>query len=185
MLCLSTTCVIMMCSGPVQGSFNLAEHKISLSHPVAFLWPISQSLHAYDANLIKLFCCYLKIIDSIRPQVCTCHDSSAVVACGNLRPDWFYKAIITATLIFARFWLFREMLPGVSEWWHVTCVTWGKCHYGPNLKFIIICQWIGIIIVIRLLSWMGYAGPGRYVTLHRPINVHIIPLKFLYQLQSG
>ena len=29
--------------------------------------------------------------DKIRSQFCTCHDSSAVMACANFRPDWIFK----------------------------------------------------------------------------------------------
>ena len=45
---------------------------------------------AHNSNLHMIWyicCCYMKNVEEIRPQFCTCHDSWAVVTCANLWPD--------------------------------------------------------------------------------------------------
>ena len=66
----------------------------------------------------KSCCCYLTNDNSIRPQFCTCHNSSAVVTCANLWPDWIIRIIIIAKRIFTWFLLwahkpFVNWTPGV------------------------------------------------------------------------
>ena len=45
----------------------------------------------------------LKNDDLIRSQFCTCHDSSAVMACANLWSDWMIRIIISAKRIWQDF----------------------------------------------------------------------------------
>ena len=44
----------------------------------------------------------MKNNNEIRSQFCTCHDSSAVVTCANLRPDWIMRIMIKAKELFTR-----------------------------------------------------------------------------------
>ena len=60
---------------------------------------------AHEWNLMKLLFLSLNCYsyDSSRSQICTCHDSSAVVACAKLWPDQVIIFHITVTYIFTRF----------------------------------------------------------------------------------
>ena len=46
---------------------------------------------------------YITNNDQIRSQFCTCHDSSAVVACAKMRPDWMITIEMRWYRIFTRF----------------------------------------------------------------------------------
>ena len=50
----------------------------------------------------------------IRSQICTCHDSSAVVTCAKLWPDWMINLTVWTTWFFTRF----------GQWAHKPCVEW-------------------------------------------------------------
>ena len=68
---------------------------------------------------MKVFFLFAQIFysdDQIRSQFCTCHDSSAVMACAKLWPDWdiiFHK---TVTCIIKRFglWAHKSFVKWVS-----------------------------------------------------------------------
>ena len=49
----------------------------------------TKSLWTHNLNLVKnTWCSCMKNNNGIRLQVCTCHDSWAVLACANVWPDW-------------------------------------------------------------------------------------------------
>ena len=50
----------------------------------------------------------MKNYDQISSQIYTCHDSSAVMACANLWPDWIVEIEIRAKTIFTRFQLWAD-----------------------------------------------------------------------------
>ena len=62
--------------------------------------------------------------NSIRPQICTCHDSSAVMACAKLWHDQTIILHITVTHIVARFGL----------WAHKRLAWDGPLPYKPALR---------------------------------------------------
>ena len=50
--------------------------------------PVSQMLYEILVEICKYMCCpFVKPMESIKSQFCTCHDSSAVVACAKLWVD--------------------------------------------------------------------------------------------------
>ena len=51
------------------------------------------------------FCFYNNFCGPIRPQICTCHDSSSVMACANLWLDQIIIFHARTTQDFTRFWL--------------------------------------------------------------------------------
>ena len=70
-------------------------------------------------------CCrsYTKNNYEIRSQLCTCHNSWAVVACAKLWADCFIRIEIIPNLILKRFWL----------WAHKLFVKWA--HRQWNIEF--------------------------------------------------
>ena len=70
--------------------------------PDISLWDSNKGGHhtnvlwAPDPNLNIACCSYMKNDDAIRSQLCTCHDSWAVMTCANLWPDSIHK-ILTNT----------------------------------------------------------------------------------------
>ena len=71
-------------------------------------------------------CFYLKNNHLIRSQFCTCHDSSAVMTCANVWPDWIIRITITVKIFFRRFRI----------WTHVLFVRW---VLGPNVLEALYC----------------------------------------------
>ena len=55
-----------------------------------------------------------EIITHIRSHFRTCHDSSAVLPCANMWPDWVIAIIITSKWIFSRFELWNSVLWNIS-----------------------------------------------------------------------
>ena len=54
--------------------------------------------------------CYIKNNDQIRSPFCTCHSSSAAVACAKSWPDWIIRIQVTTKRIFTRFQLWAHKL---------------------------------------------------------------------------
>ena len=77
-----------------------------------------KGLWAQDWNLMKSsLCCNFDCNGLNRSQICTCHDSAAVVACAKLWPDLMIMCYVTAACIFTKFasWadrLFVKLAPG-------------------------------------------------------------------------
>ena len=103
------------------------------------------TLWAHNPYLLKNSCCsYLKNSEPIMSQFCTCHDSSAVMVCAKLWPDWTSRITIRIKRIFTRFqWWAREVLVkwlpdhGLS-WphssWPPTCTKATTCHCHVTSK---------------------------------------------------
>ena len=66
-------------------------------HITTHLWAENPTLVKEDMEF------YAKYNDPIKSQFCTCHDSSAVVACATLWLDWIIRIKIRANIIFMRF----------------------------------------------------------------------------------
>ena len=73
------------------------------------LVPIPQTLYELRTKIFlnyELF--HMKSNDLIRLQFCTCHNSSVVVTCAKLWPDWIILIRIRADRIFTRFQLWAH-----------------------------------------------------------------------------
>ena len=55
-------------------------------------------------------CSNLDSNDSIKPPICTCHDSRAVMTCANLWLDWIIISHLRAITIFTRFGLWAQKM---------------------------------------------------------------------------
>ena len=72
--------------------FTLVVAKLIYHIKIILTWwlgtRITNTLWAYHSYIVKMMCwSYMTNNDPIRPQFCTCHDSSAVMACAKLWPD--------------------------------------------------------------------------------------------------
>ena len=117
---------------------------------------ITQILQKY-----QLFLCENNHL--IRSQFCSCHDSSAAMACAKLRPDWINRIKIRTKTnrIFVRFQLWapkpQNVCRGLSK----------KCLYIKellNVHFSI--NYISLTVWVRYFMWSfkGYFGiPHKYL----------------------
>ena len=63
------------------------------------------------SNSCKYICySYMKSIDLIRSQFCTCHDSWAVMTCAKLWHDWIIRIELKSKWIFKSFQLWAQKL---------------------------------------------------------------------------
>ena len=87
---------------------------------------ISQRVYKLIINILekKLCCFYMENNGQIRPQFCTCHDSSAVMACAKLWSDWIIHIKCRAKRIFTRF----------QSWAHEEFVKWSKDRWGRHMN---------------------------------------------------
>ena len=111
-----------------------------------------KGLWAHVSNLSKNTCCFhLQIENQFRSQWCTCHNSSAVVTCANLWPDWLIRIIIPAKKILKitvmSSWTLREKgAPAVlfvDHWLRFLLCGWKWCASNIILRLasnMLICK---------------------------------------------
>ena len=86
-------------------------------------------LWAHNWNLVTIdFCSNLDSYVAMRSQFCTCHDSSAVVACAKLWLHWATNFHARSTLFFTRFGL-----------WAHDCL-WNGSLFYPSRSYLDIQQ---------------------------------------------
>ena len=68
---------------------------------------------------MKSFSSYFNSNDPIRPQLCTCHDSSAVMTCAKLWLEWIIIFEVKTTSIFTKckLWTYDSLVKWVT-WTH-------------------------------------------------------------------
>ena len=72
-------------------------------------------LRAHNWNLIKVpLAAVIILISQVRLQICTCHNSSAVVTCANLWSDLVIIFYVRTTHTFSRFglWPYKPFMNG-------------------------------------------------------------------------
>ena len=77
-------------------------------------------MHSFSKYFENISCSFIRNDDPIRSQFCTCHDSSAVVACINLWPHWIIRIKMKLKRIFTRFELWAhgpyvKQVPGLGS----------------------------------------------------------------------
>ena len=103
----------------MQAAIQLTVQAVNVDG--CFLWCLhaawdhfADSFCAHIPNLINLCCCYLKDDNAIWSQLCTSHDSWAVVVCAKLWPNCIIRIKISVSRMLGRFQLwapFGEMVP--------------------------------------------------------------------------
>ena len=106
----------------------------SSHNPSALLSPEAWVVETIAQSVMNSLSCkiswrfYLKSDDQIRSQFCTCHDSSTVVTCASLWPDWISGIIIKAKRVSTMFY-YDLIYP---LWTGALCP---KAMSSENLKF--------------------------------------------------
>ena len=88
-------------------------------------------------------CSYVNNHNQIRSQFCTCHDSSAVMTCAKLWPDWIIK--IKLKELKRTFTIMRSKIMGEMGLWHTyTGIIQGKelSQWGTMLNCNIVSHWL-------------------------------------------
>ena len=88
------------------------------------------SLRAHNPNLLEIHLARIKNKHHIRSQFCTCHDSSAVVTCANMRLDWSNRIEIGSWIIFTRFqlWAHQPFVKWVNRALYIHWPAGLVCH---------------------------------------------------------
>ena len=96
---------------------NFRCHKLGWWHLFALYTtrktgaPFAISQWAHNPNLVKNICCsYMNNNEQIRSEICTCHDSWAVMTCAVFWPDWIIEVEMRAKLILTRYQLCTHKL---------------------------------------------------------------------------
>ena len=107
---------------------------------------------------------------SIRPQFCTCHNSSSVVTCANLWPD---RIIVIWKRIFTKLWAHKSLGSCIIQQemvrWNMLCMAMKKYWYPWKNKptgFVIIIGFLCQILPVVFLICMWHGVPGRVDLWH-------------------
>ena len=118
-----------------QGSTHWARQQLPSIFPsphLSSIHPPSSGTHftkIYEFITQNYFCSVFHFNEAIRPQICTCHDSSAVMACAKLWPDLTIIFHTRARNIFKQF----------GSWAHKLFVTWVGSR--PCQAMLTECDW--------------------------------------------
>ena len=89
----------------IVSGLNLSTYCVPWTH-------FTKSLGSHNPNFFKNTCSFMNKNYRIKLQFCTCHDSSAVMACAQLQPDCINIFHARATC-FYKIWIMNvcEMVP--------------------------------------------------------------------------